>query len=77
MNMMRKLLIRHHRLLLWTLLGAAAGLAWSRFFGCAGGACALLADLRFTAAYGSVLGALLSQVFRRAPDKTGEGADRP
>lgn len=72
MNLLLKLLARYRRVLIWTLLGAAAGLAYYRLVGCASGACTILSDPRFTAAYGAVLGALLSQVFRREPHRDRE-----
>ena len=70
-------LARHRRVLIWTAAGAAVGLVWSLTVGCASGACRMLATPWFTALYGGVLGALLSEIFRRTPEEKQDGKGGP
>ena len=67
---------RRRRALLWTALGAAAGLAVWRLAGCAAGACPMVGGAPFMLVYGAVLGSLLSQIFRREPEPPEKGGPR-
>jgi hypothetical protein len=51
------------RLLVGVALGAAAGLAYYRFVGCAGGACPLTRNPVVSTVYGALMGALFSGAF--------------
>lgn len=69
-------LARHRRVLLGAALGAA-GLAVWRLVGCTSGACPMLGSAGFMLVYGGVLGALLSELFRRGPEGERDGKGGP
>jgi Family of unknown function (DUF6132) len=49
------------RLVLFMLMGAAAGLAWHRFVGCRTGTCAITANPYLSTLYGALMGFLLGR----------------
>ena len=49
------------RLVLFILMGAAAGLAWNRFVGCRTGTCAITANPYLSTMYGAMMGFLLGR----------------
>jgi len=61
---MKNFILRYKSAILGSLIGAAAGFLYWKFVGCQSGTCAITSSPVNSAAYGAIMGVLVSDLFK-------------
>ena len=67
---MKKWLLNNKLIVLGIIIGASAGYLYYYFVGCASGACAITSKPLNSTLYGSLLGGLFLNIFKKEPSKS-------